>query len=228
MTWQDDTRSVLIPDFCGVSGPDEIQRRFYSAARAIMLTHDLVRDGYKPWQITALELYLYEPNIWPDPSTHGSKKNAGREQLLSGHWYVHQRGHKWRAPQRSGLDITCGSETAKIHAGLLIRAICAKDGPAIALQTIVRGGYQRRPPKGNVWKTDEHDFLDSVNGKNVFLAPLRLVSRGSVRNGPLWIGPRIFKSKSSKPPAPFGDCPLRVATWPMEGDMMKMENCASN
>jgi hypothetical protein len=87
--------------------------------------------------------------------------------------------------------------------------------------------YQSRG-KGNVWNNDEKAFLSSINGESVFSSPLRLVRRDTPKIGPLWIGPRIFKSAKSKPKPPFGDFPLRIATWPMKDAKMKrIEDCVS-
>ena len=61
------TMSVL-PNFEGILGFEDIKSRFIQSARLIMLEHDLVRAEHR-WQITALELYLFHPEVWPDDST---------------------------------------------------------------------------------------------------------------------------------------------------------------
>jgi hypothetical protein len=67
---------ATIPDFEHVRDFADIQTRFLKAARSIFFGHDLVYDhsDYR-WQISALELYLYHPEVWPDPTTHGVSLN---------------------------------------------------------------------------------------------------------------------------------------------------------
>lgn len=206
----------VIPDFSGARNFKEIQRRFIQAAESIMLDHDLEyeEDGSK-WKITALELYLKLSDgqdiwddpiypFWRDPTCHGA-----HEQLQSGRWYIHQRGQNWRAPGYCGIDITAGSEINKTHAGLLIRELNRNDGSAKAFHTIMRGESKFRR---DGWNGAERDLIKRINGKCVFAGPLRLSRRQTREQKALWIGPRIFSSKT-KPSAPYADCCLRVATW---------------
>jgi hypothetical protein len=90
----------VIPNFVGISDFKDIQCRFIKSARSIMLEYDLVRSEHH-WQITALELYLYEKIVWPDDTTHGIKFKTN-EQLESGNWYVHRSGKLAR--KRLGID----------------------------------------------------------------------------------------------------------------------------
>jgi hypothetical protein len=207
---------VVLPNFEDVREFGDIQARFFEAARSIFFAHDLVYDDsdYR-CQISALELYLYHPEVWPDPTTHGIRFKSS-EQLESGTWYIHRRGKP--APNRSGIDITAGSSSKNIFAGLLIAAIGERDGSATALKGVVRAGNEYSFDRKDRWGEKEKDVLAKINGKRISDGPLRLVSSPVPRKGTLWVGPR--KGLSDKIKEPFRDCHLRLATW-QTGPRMK-------
>jgi hypothetical protein len=170
-----------------------------------MLGYNVKRGDYS-WQITALELYLYYPGIWCDPTTHGHRFGT-REQLRSGTWYIHRDGKL--AHKRLGIGITAGSENSGIHAGLLIAAIGDTDGSGNAVKTIVRGrpdngDWQYSPEEMQLIKCNIHTSSIDSSSPN-----LRLERSSSMRNDTLLIGPRKLSAKVSEP---FRSCPLRVAT----------------
>jgi len=204
----------MLLNFDGVQSFLDIKSRFVEIASSIMLSHDLIY-GEPRWKITALELYLFteQSNVWRDGNTHRSD-----EQLNSGSWYVHKYGHgqatgsgKWKAPNWSGLDITAGSRSLGIYAGLLVRELDQKDGSATAFKTIIRG---KPLPRENhdTWSPHERKIIDSIDGKSVTAGPLRLEACPQPRTSDLWIGPRILNPKLAENII-FKAKPLRVATW---------------
>ena len=188
--------------FIDVRNPDEIRERFVEIARLIMCSHELV-CGDRRWQITALELYLSTASdVWRDPYTHRNP-----EQLESGTWYVHADGN--RAPNYSGIDITCGSKDGT-HGGLLIRELSKEQ--RWVFQRIVRGNHPSFPRKGNKWSDEEKRLIKTgIHRRRIDSDALKIVQT-SERKEALWIGPRI--GLNSKPGSePFRLAPLRVATW---------------
>jgi hypothetical protein len=157
-------------------------------------------------------LFTAQSEVWRDPFAHQSD-----EQQNSGSWYVHDDGR--RAPSYSGIDITAGSRSLGIYAGLLIRELDRNDGSARALQTIVRGEFSSER-KGNVWSSAEKSAISSIHQSSVFSGPLKLVRRAEPREGELWIGPRW--GLNSKTHMKFVECPLRIATWQTEKHKTKM------
>jgi hypothetical protein len=209
--------SMVIPDFRGVSCISDIKKRFYNAASSIMLEHNLIRNGYS-WPITALELYLYERELWCDPTTHGNRFGT-REQLKSGFWYIHRDGKLAR--KRLGIDITAGCENPEIHAGLLIAALGDTDGSGFAVKTILRG----RPDIGDWRYTSEEMQLIKCNihKSRIYSEPPNLrLERCAARKDPLLIGPRKL---SAGVPEPFRSSLLRVATrsWKKGPEMKPLE-----
>ena len=130
----------MIPGFRGIENFeigqvrfDEIQHRFFRAARTITFDYYLVFHQFSEpqiMQITSLELYLYCAG-WQDPNT-----DRDPEQLHSGTWYVARKGNDASA---SRIDITAGCRCENIYCGLLIRGIDGVDGPGKAIRRIVRG-----------------------------------------------------------------------------------------
>lgn len=203
----------VIPNFVGISNFKDIQCRFIKSARSIMLEYDLVRSEHH-WQITALELYLYEKNIWPDDTTHGIKFKTN-EQLESGNWYVHRSGKLAR--KRLGIDITAGSKYPEIHAGLLIGAIGNTDGSGRAVKSILGASSWK-------YSDTEMEFLKNIiHGKPIICdAPsLRLELRSAPEKSQLWLGPRKNLPRSTSDQ--FRNCCLRVATWQTSKDMMQLK-----
>lgn len=100
-------KEFVFLDFSAIQNFKDLQAQFVNAAQSLMSEHDLMHANNR-WQITAIELYLFtESEMWRDVYTHQNPV-----QLESGTWYVHQRetdAPNWRAPNWSGLDITCGS-----------------------------------------------------------------------------------------------------------------------
>jgi hypothetical protein len=143
----------LIPDFSDLSNADdpikEIKGRFYKSAEKIMLGYDLVCRGQCPPQITALELYLFHPELWPDDSTDKDKEGV---QLERGRWYVKTRGFRsqWR------IDITAGIKAKGIYAGMLIAAVGKEDGCGNALYSIIHGTERKHEWK----KYNEQEILE--------------------------------------------------------------------
>jgi hypothetical protein len=201
------TLHAIIPDFRGVANIDDIKTRFYSAAKAIMLDYCLVY-GETHLQITALELYLrlsQHPDVWCDPSTHGKKKD--HEHLQRGTWYVHHH----RAPKRLGIDITAGSVSEEIYAGLLIAAVDGADGSGSAVNAIMR------PTDPYGYSSKELEIFLGFNRTRIDEGVLRLVERRSEpRKARFWIGRR--KGLGSKVPPDFKEAPLRIAVDPPCGE----------
>src|SRR5262249_39224622 len=159
----------------GILSPEEIRLRFIQSARSILLDHDLVRAEHR-WQITALELYLFHPEVWPDDST-----DSDDVQLERGRWYVYtdRFATQWR------IDITAGSKSgttkaANIHASLLIAAIGKDDGSGIALNTILHGGSGKRNWNYSSPLSPERNLIrDTIHNCSVYSTPpnLRLERR---------------------------------------------------
>jgi hypothetical protein len=200
-----------IPDFNSVRNFDEIKDKFVRSARAIMLEYDLVRDEHR-WQITALELYLFHPNIWPDDST--DKKDA---QLESGKWYARtdRFATQWR------IDITAGTIAGKIHAGLLIGAIGNRDGSGNAVKTILHGESRLGDWNFSSKESPESRFVkERIHGRPIHNAPpyLRLEKRSQRSEGIVWIGKRKGLVRKSWLEDRFKNAPLRIAVYPSCAD----------
>jgi hypothetical protein len=199
----------VIPDFSKVRNEKEILPIFVEAAKSIMLDHEL-RTREATFSITALELYLFMVGgEWQDTATH-----QRCNQLKPGRWYVHTtRRHNFRSAQWSGIDITAGvvdrAAGVEIYAGMLVRELGCCDGPAKALQSIVRGGYDSSRRR---WSEEEKVFLGEIQGKSIFEGPLALKRRpDKVEEKPLWVGPRKLPNKNLE--QRFRGAMLRLATW---------------
>jgi hypothetical protein len=170
----------LIPNFAIVQSFDDIQNRFIESGRSILLEHDLVRESDR-WQITALELYLFHPELWPDDSTDRDKEGI---QLQSGRWYVRKAGLRtqWR------IDITAGIRAKTIYAGMLIAAVGKEDGSGNALNTIFHG--DRRPRDWDYYADEE--IIRKIHNSCVYeeSSCLRLEKRPAPRLGNIFIGKR--------------------------------------
>jgi hypothetical protein len=198
---------AVIPEFADDLTIEAIRARFINAARSIMLEHKLVRADYC-WDITALELYLYRSDIWPDESTHGFRFGT-REQLERGTWYLHRDGKL--PPKRLGIDITAGSHDPEIHVGFLIAAIGEKDGSGRAVKTVLRG----HSDNGDWDYSDREKKLlsNDIHKRNIRAGQpnLRLVRRSVAKEGSLWIGPR--KNLGPTISERYRTACLRIATW---------------
>ena len=172
-------------------------------------------------KITALELYLStDSDVWRDVYTHNNS-----EQKKSGTWYVHDNGS--RAPTYSGIDITCGSPEAGIHAGLLIREL--EKEQRWVFQRIVRGNRQPFLRNGNIWSQEEKYLItEKIHGSDVDSEAgiLKLVKIEN-RSDSLWVGPRIGlpakRDKKSPHDQSFRGAPLRIATWPTVSNKSAMK-----
>ncbi|MCP1974283.1 hypothetical protein J2R87_008023 [Bradyrhizobium elkanii] len=211
----------IIPNFAGVRGFADIQCRFIDAARSILLGHCLdYCNGRYRWSVTTVELYLHHGAEWPDPTAHGVRfpKVAAERQLESGTWYVHRAIHPpadptgtrgfGLGPNRSGIDITAGSRSEKIFAGILIAGIGEKDGSATALKQIVRAADQARMSE-TTWSQIDRGVIATINGTSIESGPLKLLPR-KMTEGPLWIGAR--KGLPAKLEEPFKGSLLRLTT----------------
>lgn len=205
----------VIPNFVADLSIDAIRSRFINAARSIMLEHKLIRAEYC-WEITALELYLYRSGVWEDRTTH-----RARAQLESGTWYIHRDGIL--PATRMGIDITAGSHSPEIHAGLLVAAIGGTDGSGCAVNTILRGRSEGK----RSWDYSEAErkfLLEDVHNTSICSGPpnLRLVRRSAPKEAQLWIGPRKFgKKQSANMNERLRDASLRIATFPWANPLMK-------
>jgi hypothetical protein len=210
-----------IPNFVGVTDFADIQARFIEAARSILLGHYLdYGDGRHRWPITTVELYFHHRAKWPDPTAHAVRfpKAAATRQLESGTWYVHRAMHPapdptessgfGLGPDRSGIDITTGSQSENIFAGILIAGIGDKDGSATALKQIVRADAQDRMGETK-WSAADKETIAKINATRVESGPLKLIPR-QVTDGPLWIGAR--KGLPATLEEPFKSSLLRLTT----------------
>ena len=152
----------FLPDFSGVKDFADIQRRFISSARAIMLEHKLAFGG-KCFDITALELYLKlhkQRNVWWDAATDDD--DNAKEQFKRGTWYVRNK----KGPAYWRIDISAGNVDQGIQAGILIRQLDGSGGqspgPSTALQRIVRGNFGRQS-----WTEDELGLIGRIHGKRI-------------------------------------------------------------
>ncbi len=182
----------MIPDFEGADDIGAILARFVPAARKIMLEHRLVYKELE-WSITSLELYLWTGGTWCDPWTD---RKAGQEKHNV--WYV----NRGRNPNYGRIDIAAGNGHG-VFAGFLVRELDRRDGSSVALQKIIRGGFDRRDDHDR-WTPEELDRICSIDGTAVSDGPLRLVST-EAKSSDVWIGPRVLpsakNSRESKIPA---------------------------
>ena len=210
-----------IPNFEDVTDFVDIQARFILAARSILLGHYLdYGDGRHQWPITTLELYLHHPVNWPDPTAHGVRfpKTAATRQQESGTWYIHRASHPapeptktsgfGLGPDRSGIDITAGSKSNNVFAGILISGIGKKDGSGTALKQIIRADTQSRMSETR-WSVADKEIIARINGTKVESGPLKLLPT-TVSDQPLWIGAR--KGLPENLEEPFKGSLLRLTT----------------
>ena len=188
-------------DFRDVGSFEEIQSRFISIAMEISSKYDIElqhRNGER-LQITSLELYLYKPSDWEDPTTHG-KRYGFRDQLTAGRWYLHRRkNHSVGAPNRMGIDITAGAACHEIHAGLLVRGVNEIDGPAQAVNSILFGMQSFTKPRNWGYSPEEKIFLqEKVDGKSIYSGDVALVKALNPRQCDCYIGERIGLRKSKQ------------------------------
>jgi len=164
----------------------EIEAQFIRAARIIITEYEMVRSQHV-WCIQALELYFDRHGVCEDGTVHGPRFKEAGEQLRSCTWYVHRGGKL--PPKRLGIDITAGSESKKIHAGLLIAALGEFDGSGRAVKAILRG--VAKSDKDWRYNDDERNLLKRIHGEPVDSAVLSLRRRKDKRDvSSLWIGPR--------------------------------------
>lgn len=182
----------------------EIEAQFIRAAEIIITEYELARSHHV-WCIQALELYLDRPGVCKDDTVHASKFKEAREQLKCCTWYVHRGGKL--PPKRLGIDITAGSDSKEIYAGLLIAALGEFDGSGRAVKTILRG--DAKSDKDWRYNDDERNLLKQIHGKPVDSEVLSLRRRKDKRDvSSLWIGPRKLGKKVE---AKDRDRPLRVS-----------------
>lgn len=199
-----------IPDFRCVTNFEDIQQRFISAARSMMLEYEIV-FGDRPFNITSLELYLRlhkQSDLWDDPAT--DKGDESKEQYNRGTWYVRQK----KGPAYWRIDITAGNVAEYIQAGILIRQLNGKSGPATAFQSFIRGGFGRHS-----WNQEELNLIERIHGKRVDGSdgsPLKLKRRLIPLNVELAKGKRknLPKSEAKNREGIFiRDAALRVSVW---------------
>jgi hypothetical protein len=213
---QSDIEAIL-PDFGRLEYSESreenfkiIQGEFIRSARSILLDGKLVYEEHH-WPITALELYFYHPIFWPDKTTHFDSFRQG-QQLEHGTWYVHRGGVL--SPNRTGIDITAGSERKGIAAGLLISAIGDRQkSSGTAFKTIIRAGMDFASQKDGKLSERDRSVIEAINKKSVFKGALTL-QRPEItisERPPLWIGPRKLTEKQKDDA--FGKRCLRIATF---------------
>jgi hypothetical protein len=200
----------VIPDFRGVENFKEIQEKFIIAARAIILQHELVYRERR-FDITALELYLKlhaTPSIWCDRATDSDKLSD--EQFNTGTWYIRQK----KGPAYWQIDITAGSRSQGIQAGLLLRQLEDEGGPATALHRIIRGRFGRKS-----WEPEEYELMKQIHGRKVDGSdgsPLMLKLRSAALTTELGKGKRINLPKNDDHNFEgilIRTAKLRVGTW---------------
>lgn len=206
-----------LPDFKSVRSFSDIHRAFVDVARTLLFRSAIVRDDLT-WRISALELYLVTADdIWQDPYAH--KHNGQRQH---GTWYVHRPhwalnssgSESYRNPRRSGLDITCGSESPEIFAGLLVQQTDKDRGSGTTFTKLVRGNTLFNFKN---WEYNELALINRIDGQPADKPPLQLKLATGIE-GKLWVGPRKGLSKKhadcrSKENYCFRDAPLRAASW---------------
>jgi hypothetical protein len=197
---------AVLPSFEGVKSFGDIQKRFITSAKSIILEHEL-RCGECVWCISELELYLYTgSDVWQDGTTHQTS-----DQLTYGRWYAHHYDNgNWVIPRRSGLDITVGSEREKTYGGILIRQLEGKGGSGTAFMRIVRETLKSQFSVTK-WSSKERGLIELINGSSIFSEPLNLLKSTMPRKLPLWIGPRIGITGTHE------NAPLRVSIHENEG-----------
>ncbi len=154
---------------------DEIEHWFQQVAHKLFFEYKLEAFG-ETWRITAVELYLFIPHHFEDPFTHRFD-----EQLKADTFYLHYDGK--RAPNYSGIDITCGNCELGIYGGIQIRELDFRDGSATSLKTIVRGeqGRKRLKMGSDEWRqslkwTDaEKERLQLIHRSHIFEGAVKLV-----------------------------------------------------
>ena len=70
-----------VTNFLEVAGEDEIRERFIGAG-SLLLEYDLLCESRR-LQITALGLYLFHPELWPDESTDRDREGVQLEDGLA-------------------------------------------------------------------------------------------------------------------------------------------------
>jgi hypothetical protein len=184
-------------EFAAISNRRELFQRASQIAHQLIYGHALQCPDGTIRKITAVEFYLYIPGVWEDGVSGGGATHEHPEQLKHDTFYIHSRqkknlekGISFQAPNRSGIDITCGD--GKNYGGILLRALDGRDGPALALRAIIRGAKGLRPvPRTSIlnrWSVKEKSLLQKMNGQSIRRGALCLIPQ--YNDGPLWQGPR--------------------------------------
>jgi hypothetical protein len=135
--------------------------------------------------ITALEFYVSSPDYCDDAN------HCHPGQLLYGRWYVHTEANhqSFKAPRECGLDLTLGSSSSAIHAGMLIRQLDFDGGSGKAIMKMIRGA---EAGEGNLeWSEREENLLQNLQGQDAFTARIRLEKREKPRKGEIVAKKRI-------------------------------------
>lgn len=199
-----------------VKSLEDIQRRFHAIAIELMSKYD-IKLNHLPehrLRISSLELYLYKKDIWEDPTTHAQKIGINN-QLTSGRWYVHRykKDGKFRPPRRRGIDITAGSESYGVHAGLLIRGVNGIDGPALATNSFLFGNMPKSTRRNWSYSLREEDLFHQIDDKSIDSDLVSVVEASTPRSCDFYIGRRVGLSKS-KVNEKYLNSILRIAAHP--------------
>lgn len=208
------------PSMGDVKSFEEIQNRFHTIAKVLMSNYDIeLRHLYRErLRISSVELYLYKNSVWEDPTTHYARYGI-RDQLTSGCWYVHRykENGKFRPPRRRGIDITAGSNSHDVYAGLLIREVNEIDGPARAVNSMLFGSNLKSVRRNWNYAACDEFFL-SLNGGSIYAGSVALVDALIPRSSNFYVGRRIGLPEPKTPKdETYVNSNLRIATHPGAG-----------
>ncbi len=197
-----------------MSDKNEVYSRMVEISE-LLLWKMMIKNSRMYLRITAIEFYLFYPILHPDPYVH---KNF--RQRESATFYIHDNGT--RAPNYSGIDITCGCFEKEIFGGVLIREIEKVDGSSLALKKIIRDNqiFNRK----DRWTDIEKRKLIQADGRSILNEEFEVCSlHPKDFPGPieLWAGPRLLGKQIKD--SFYHEAPYRFALWQTKKQKRKMK-----
>jgi len=141
-------------------------KEFSEVANKIINHYELVINQ-TCFDFTALEFYVYDSKIHPDPFVHRADK-----QLSLGYWYFHN----------SGFDVTCGDGKRR-YGGILLRGIQTRNsgkekaGPWLAAEKIFSSltMVDRNPDQFLMRPKHSNSFRKIITAKRINLQVPKII-----------------------------------------------------
>jgi hypothetical protein len=197
-------------NFSNADTRDKILNQFHEVSQKLLCEYALAAFDHI-FRITAVELYLWIPGRFEDPFTH---KNLRQREC--GTFYAHGNGR--RAPNYSGIDLTCGNNALGHYGGILIRQLEHQGGSGTAMKAIIRGtsGFTKTSRQDSklkslrTWSDSEKTRLKLVDGCDAFEGPVRLVPKAQPDKLSLCFRKRFGLKLNKDPNSKFRELPLHA------------------